>query len=69
MYLKRSPSILFQMLNKRLNYTLKKKDEQNFIYTRLNLLDQHYCLEVDLKLWQSYLDIGLQQHKWPVSLF
>jgi hypothetical protein len=67
MYLKRSPSILFQMLNKRLNYTLKKKDEQNFIYTRLNLLDQQYCLQVDLILWQSYLDIGIEQNKWPVS--
>ncbi len=58
------------MLQKRLNY--KKwngKDEKRFIYTRLDLLDQQYCLEVDQQLWQSYLDIGLQQHRWPVSYF
>jgi hypothetical protein len=67
MYLERSSSILFQMLSKRLNYTIKKKDEQRFIHARLSLLDQHYCLGVNLQLWQSYLDIGLQQHRWPVS--
>ncbi len=55
------------MLSKTLNYTLQKKAEQKFIYARLNLLDQHYCLEVDLKLWQSYLELGLEQQKWPVS--
>ena len=69
MYLKRSSSTLFQMLNKTLNYILKKKNEQKYIYVRLNLLDQQYCLKVDEQLWQSYLDIGLQQHLWPVGLF
>ncbi len=59
--------MLFQILNKRLNYSLKKGDEQKFIYQRLNLFDQQYYLEVDQHLWQSYLDIGLQQHIWPVS--
>ncbi|CAF4297465.1 unnamed protein product, partial [Rotaria magnacalcarata] len=37
-----------------------------FINVRLQLLDQQYCLEMDRQLWQSYLDIGLQQHLWPV---
>ena len=69
MYLKRSSSILFQILSKKLNYPFKKKDEQKFIYRRLDLLYWHYCLEVDLQLWQSYLDIGLQHNRWPVSLF
>jgi len=69
MYLKRLPSKLFQMLSKLLNYPLKKKHEQRFIYVRLNLLDQHYCLAVNQQLWLSYLDIGLQQHIWPVSIF
>jgi hypothetical protein len=69
MYLTRSPSILCQILNKALNYSLKKKDEKQFIFVRLQLLDQQYCLDMDQKLWQSYLDIGLQQHLWPVSLF
>ncbi|CAF4696502.1 unnamed protein product, partial [Rotaria socialis] len=44
MYLARSSSILYEILNKTLNCSLKKKDRQ---------------------LWQSYLDIGLQQHLWP----
>jgi hypothetical protein len=67
MYLNRSSFILFQMLSKRLNYSLKGKDEQQLIYTRLDLLDQQYCLASDLHLWQCYLDIGLEQHRWPVS--
>jgi hypothetical protein len=55
------------MLSKTLNYTFKGKPEQKYIYLRLNLFDQQYCLKVDEQLWQSYLDIGLQQHVWPVS--
>ncbi len=51
MYLKRSSSTLFQMLNKRLDYKWKGTDEKRFIYTRLTLLDQQYCLEVDQQLW------------------
>ncbi|CAF1348914.1 unnamed protein product [Adineta steineri] len=69
MYLERSSSTLFQMLKKRLNDSLKKKDEKIFIYTRLQLLDPHYCLEIDLQLWRSYLDIGLQQRRWPEQLY
>jgi hypothetical protein len=67
MYLTRSSSILCQILNKTFNYKLKNKDEQRFIYQQLELLDQQYCLKQDKELWQSYLDIGLQQHIWPVS--
>ena len=67
MHLERSSSILFAMLNNALNYTFNKQYEKSFISTRLDLLDQQYCLEIDLKLWQSYLDIGLQQDRWPVS--
>ena len=69
MYLKRSSATLFQMLSKTLNYTFKEKDQQRYIYLRLNLLDQQYCLKVDEQLWQSYLEISLQQHMWPVSFF
>ncbi|CAF1153815.1 unnamed protein product [Rotaria sordida] len=67
-YLKRSSATLFQMLSKTLNYTFKEKPEQKYIYLRLNLFDQQYCLKVDEQLWQSYLDIGLQQHVWPDQL-
>ena len=69
MYLKRSSFLLFQMLSQRLNYRIKKKDEQQFIHTRLELFDRYYCLEVDLQLWQSYLNIGLERQQWPVSSF
>ncbi|CAF3322175.1 unnamed protein product, partial [Rotaria socialis] len=47
MYLTRSSSILYQILNKTLNYSIKKKDEKQFINVRLQLLDQQYCLEMD----------------------
>ena len=57
------------MLSGLLKYPLKKKDEQAFIYTRLSLLDQHHYANVTLHLWQSYLDICVRQHRWPVSLF
>lgn len=67
MYLRQPSFQLFRMLSKRLNYNLKKKHEQQFIYGRLQLLDQHYYLELDLQLWQSYSSIGLEHHKWPVS--
>ena len=68
MYLQRVSNILFQMLNKTLNYQLKTKDEKNFIYIRIDLLDQQYCVEVHQQLWQSYLDIGMQKRTWPVRL-
>ncbi|CAF4038986.1 unnamed protein product [Adineta steineri] len=68
MYLKRSPIILNRMLSKSLNYFIKKKDDQTFFRKRLDLLDQLYCLEVDLHLWQSYLEIGIEQHQWPEQL-
>lgn len=68
MYLKRSPTILFQILKPKLNLPLKRADERQFIHHRLTLFDRHYCLEVDLKLQQSYLDIGLEQQRWPVSI-
>ncbi|CAF2846225.1 unnamed protein product [Rotaria sp. Silwood2] len=60
--LMRSSSILCQILSKTLNYSLKKNDEQRFIYEPLKLLDEQYCLEMDQQLWKSYLDIGLQQY-------
>ncbi|CAF4541281.1 unnamed protein product [Rotaria socialis] len=46
-----------------------EKDEKRFINVRLQLLDQQYCLEKDRQLWQSYLDIGLQQHLWPDQFY
>ncbi|CAF3776931.1 unnamed protein product, partial [Rotaria socialis] len=60
-------------INEHINYRFKlfnkKNDEQQFINVRLQLLDQQYCLEMDRQLWQSYLDIGSQQHLWPDQLY
>jgi hypothetical protein len=67
MYLKRSPKILIKMLSKTLNHTFKEKVDEKFICIRLDLFDRFYCLRIGQQLWESYLDIGLQQHLWPVS--
>ena len=66
MYLKRSSPVLFQLLKQKLNYPMKSKNERHFIYRRLSLFDQLYCLEADLKLQQSYLETGLQEQRWSV---
>ncbi|CAF5117356.1 unnamed protein product, partial [Rotaria magnacalcarata] len=50
------------MLNKTLNYTFNEKADERFIVARLDLFDRFYYLRIDLQLWESYLDIGLQQH-------
>ncbi|CAF1629303.1 unnamed protein product, partial [Rotaria magnacalcarata] len=68
-YLKRSPMILIQMLTNIINYNFKKKEEQICLYHRLDLLDKHYYLQVHQQLWQSYSDIGIQQHRWPDQLY
>ncbi|CAF5005094.1 unnamed protein product, partial [Rotaria magnacalcarata] len=54
---------------KTLNYTFKEKADERFIVARLDLFDRFYCLRIDLQLWESYLDIGLQQHLWPDRLY
>jgi hypothetical protein len=66
-YLKRSSRVLFQILSSKLNYFIRKNDLQAFIYKRLDLLGQHYCLKLDVQLWTSYLNIGLEKHQWAVS--
>lgn len=55
------------MLSKILNYTFKTKIEDNYICARVDLFDQYYCLKLNQQLSESYLEIGLQQHLWPVS--
>lgn len=63
-----SSVLLFQTLKNALQYSFKTNQERRFIYTRLNLFDQHYCLRIELELWNSYMEIGVQQHTWPVSV-
>lgn len=67
MYLKRSSFMLFKMLQKSFKQPIRDKSEQRFLYLRLNLLDEHYFLGAHRHLWQSYLNIGLEQYRWPVS--
>ncbi|CAF5124479.1 unnamed protein product, partial [Rotaria magnacalcarata] len=69
MYLTRSSHLLYQILNKTLNYSLKNKDEKEFIFQRLQLLDQQFYLEMDQQLWQSYLDLSLQENLWPDQFY
>ncbi|CAF4656374.1 unnamed protein product, partial [Rotaria magnacalcarata] len=60
-YLTRSTHLIFQMLRREFNRSLNRKDEQMFIHLRLQLFDLQFRLELDQRLWQSYLDLGLQQ--------
>ncbi|CAM2729112.1 unnamed protein product [Rotaria socialis] len=68
-YLTHSPHFIFQTLRQQFNRLLNKKDEQIFVHVRLQLLDRKYRLEVDQRLWQSYLDLGLKEKLWPRSLY
>ncbi|CAF4469899.1 unnamed protein product, partial [Rotaria sp. Silwood2] len=68
-YLTHSPHLIFQALRHEFNRSLNKKDEQIFIHVRLQLLDRQYRLELDQRLWESYLEVGLQEKLWPCSLY
>ncbi|CAF1164425.1 unnamed protein product, partial [Adineta ricciae] len=65
MYLKRSTWMLFQSLSNILNHPLNEQNKQHYIYTRLEILDQKYWLETNVKLWEAFLDIGSREHQWP----
>ncbi|CAM4976010.1 unnamed protein product [Rotaria socialis] len=68
-YLKRSPRLFIQALGRQLNHPLKTKSEHKCIYSRLKLLDLQFCLNIHQSLWQSYFDIGYEQHQWPDHLY
>ncbi|CAF1273836.1 unnamed protein product [Rotaria sp. Silwood1] len=68
-YLTHSPHLIFQALRQELNRAINKKDERIFLHVRLQLLDRQYRLELDQRLWQSYLNVGLQEKLWPRSLY
>ncbi|CAF4127151.1 unnamed protein product [Rotaria magnacalcarata] len=69
LYLIRSPMAIIKMLTNIINCNFKKKEEQLYICHRLDLFDKHYYLQVHQQLWQSYLDIGMQQHRWPNQMY
>ena len=54
------------MLSRQLNYSIRKRDEQAFVRARLDLLDWHYCLQMEVQLWQSYCSTGVAERQWPV---
>ncbi|CAF1393936.1 unnamed protein product [Rotaria sordida] len=68
-YLTHSPYLIFQALRQEFNSAINKKVERIFLHVRLQLFDRQYRLELDQRLWQSYLDIGLQEKLWPRSLY
>ncbi|CAF3385539.1 unnamed protein product [Rotaria socialis] len=68
-YLKRLPRLLIQALGRQLDRPLKTKSEHKFIYSRLKLLDLQFCLNTHHSLWQSYFNLGYEQHQWPDHLY
>jgi hypothetical protein len=67
-YLKMPRKLLVHSLRLQLNYSLKKKKEQNFILSRLKIVDEQFCLDQIRYLYQTYYDLGLQHKVWLVSL-
>ncbi|CAF1495225.1 unnamed protein product [Adineta steineri] len=71
-YLRASSQALMNTLRKHLNHPLKKRNEQKFVYSRLHLFDEEFALDLNRYLWQSYLEIGLQQQQpqiWPNEVY
>ena len=66
-YLKMPRKLLLHSLHLQLNCSLKKTAVQRFIFTRVRVIDQQFCLEQIRYLYQTYLNLGLQHHVWPVS--
>ena len=61
--------LIYRSLSRQLNYSLvkKKKNERLFIFNRLQLLDQQFCLGMNQYLYRTYLEIGSSSKQWPVS--
>jgi hypothetical protein len=60
-YLKMPRRLLLHSLHLQLNCPLKKKKEQDFVLSRLTIIEQQFCLEQIRNLYQTYLDLGSQQ--------
>ena len=65
--LKMPKKLLIRSLRLQLNHRIKKKKDQLFIVSRLQLLDRQFCLGLDLRLDQSYFTEGEHHKMWPVS--
>ncbi|CAF3204766.1 unnamed protein product [Rotaria socialis] len=66
-YLKMPRKFLLKSLRLHLNCSIKRKKEQRFTLSRLELFDKQFCLYQIHHLYQKYLDFGLQYQFWPVS--
>ena len=66
-YLKMPRRLLLHSLHLQLHCSLKKKKEQIFLLSRLQIIDQQFCLEQIRSLYQVYSDCGSSNHVWPVS--
>jgi hypothetical protein len=67
-YLKMPRKLLLRSLRLQLNYPLKKRKQQRFILSRLQILDQQFCFDQIRWLYQTYFDLGDKFQVWPVSL-
>ena len=67
-YLKMPRKLLLHSLRLQLNLPLMKRKEQNFILSRLQILDEQFRLDQIRYLYQNYFDLGVKFQIWPVSL-
>lgn len=61
-YLQMPRKLLLHSLRLQLNFPMKKKKEQQFILSRLALLDKQFCLDQIYDLYQTYLGLT-SKHK------
>jgi len=66
-YLKMPRRLLLRSLRLQLDRPLKREIDQNYILRRLQLIDEHFCVDRIRYLYQSYSDLGSQDQIWPVS--
>ncbi|CAF3334786.1 unnamed protein product [Rotaria socialis] len=63
-YLKMPRKFLLNSLRLQLNCSIKRKKEQRFTLSRLELFDKQFCLHQIHHLYQKYLNFGLQYQIW-----
>ena len=66
--LKMPRKLLLNSLRLQINCSLKKKNEQKFILTRLRLFDHKFCLDQLHYMYQNYYEQGSQYQVWLVSV-
>ena len=68
-YLSMPKKLLFRSICRQLNHPLKKKKQRTFVFNRLAMLDEQFCLGMRRYLYRSYLEIGSSTKQWPVSAY